>query len=86
MYYIQWIQKKTEKYVSTKNIEYPILYNPISQDKDHSELIVKMSIGFPSVLILELENDIKHIINGFSTNMKNRIVNKIKELEENRHL
>ena len=77
-------KEKLKKYVSTKNIDYPVLYNSITQDKDHTELIVKMNIGFPSVLILDSENDIKHIINGFSTNMKSRIVNKIKNLKENR--
>jgi hypothetical protein len=75
-------KEKLEKYVSTKNIEYPVVYNSLTQEKDRIELTLGMNIGSPSTLILDSENNIRHIIHGFSTNLKERIIKKIRDIQD----
>lgn len=75
------LKKKLIKYASTKNIDYPIVYNSLSEEQDRLELITRMNIGSPAVLILDAENSIRHIVHGFSTNMKDVIIKKVREIE-----
>jgi len=75
------LKEKLIKYASTKNIDYPIIYNSLSEEQDRLQLITRMNIGSPAVLILDTENNIRHIVHGFSTNLEERIFEQIKNLE-----
>ncbi len=75
------LKEKLIKYVSTKKIDYPIVYNSLSEEQDRLQLITRMNIGSPAVLILDAENNIRHIVHGFSTNLQERIIEKIREIE-----
>lgn len=73
---------KLQKYVSAKNIEYPVVYNSLLREEDRIKLTFGMNIGFPSSLILDSENNILHIVNGFSTNLRERIIEKVRSIED----
>lgn len=73
---------KLQKYVSTKNIDYPVVYNSLAREEDRVKLTFGMNIGFPSSLILDSENNILHIVNGFSTNLKERIIEEVENIQD----
>lgn len=75
-------KEKLQKYVSAKNIDYPVIYNSLTREEDRLKLILGMNIGSPSALILDSENDIQHIIHGFSTNMKDRIIEEVRNIQD----
>ena len=74
-------KEKLLKYISAKNINYPVIYNSLTREEDRLKLILGMNIGSPSALILDSENYIQHIIHGFSTNMKDRIIEEVSNIQ-----
>lgn len=81
VFYPMDLKEKLIKYAIAKNIDYLIVYNSLSEKKDRLKLISRMNIGFPAVLILDAENNIRHIVHGFSTNMEDIIIKNIREIE-----
>ncbi len=79
VFYPMDLKEKLEKYVATKNIKTPIVYNSISDEAKRIELSSRLRTAFPSVLILNEENYIKHIINSFSTDLERRIKERLDE-------
>lgn len=75
-------KEKLQKYVDAKNIKYPVIYNSLTEDKNRKELTFRMNIGFPSVLIADSENSVRHIIHGFNTNLEDKIIEKIRDVQD----
>jgi len=68
-------KQKLSKYVKDENIITPILFNKETEDDNFAEIVFKLRMGYPSTLILDRENEIAQVINGFSTSLET-IINK----------
>jgi peroxiredoxin len=64
---------KLSKYVKTKGITSQILYNSYKDEKRRIELISSLRMVYPSVIIVDENNIIQHVIHGFSTSIGSTI-------------
>jgi hypothetical protein len=64
---------KLSKYVKTKGITSQIFYNSYKDEKRRIEVISSLKMVYPSVLIVDENNIIQHIIHGFSTSIGSTI-------------
>lgn len=71
-----------EKYVKSKGVLTPVVYNSFSDEKQRLETIVQFNIGYPSVLFIDKDNRIKYIMTGFSSDFEQRINKNIKKLRD----
>ncbi len=68
------------KYVQRKKIKTQVVYNPITENDKRIEIINKLNIRYPSIFLVDKENRIKHIINGFSKDIEEIVKNEIDKL------
>jgi thiol-disulfide isomerase/thioredoxin len=73
---------KLNKYVRTKNISAPILYNSYDKEPERTGLIMSLKFAYPSVLIVDHNNEIVEIIHGFSTGLREKIQKSVKRILE----
>lgn len=71
-------KEKLLKYVSAKNIEYPIIYNSIKNENERVDLNSMFGLSMPSILILNKENKIVALISGFNADMQERVEKQLK--------
>lgn len=71
-----------EKYVKSKGVLTPVVYNSFSDEKQRLETNVQFNIGYPSVLFIDKDNRIKYIMTGFSSDFEQRINKNIKKLRD----
>jgi peroxiredoxin len=64
---------KLSKYIKTKGITSQILYNSYKDEKRRIELISSLRMVYPSVIIVDENNIIQHVIHGFSTSIGSTI-------------
>jgi len=65
--------EKLIKYVKTKGIASQIFHNSYKDEKRRIEVISRLRMVYPSVLIVDENNIIQHIIHGFSTSIGSTI-------------
>jgi thiol-disulfide isomerase/thioredoxin len=68
-----------DKYVKTKEITYPVVYNSMSNETERIDIMNKMQMGMPTFLILDRENKIASRVVGFDINNKDKIAASIEE-------
>jgi|CZCB01.1.fsa_nt_gi thiol-disulfide isomerase/thioredoxin len=68
-----------DKYVKTKQISYPIVYNSMESENERVEIMNKMELGMPTFLLLDKNKKISGSITGFSNNNKSKIEELIEE-------
>lgn len=68
-----------DKYVKTKQISYPIVYNSKENENERVEIINRMEMGMPTFLLLDKNKKISGRILGFNNNEKGKIEKLIEE-------
>jgi thiol-disulfide isomerase/thioredoxin len=71
---------KLIKYIKTKRITSPIFRNSYEDEKKRIEVISNLKMGYPSVLIVDGNNEIQHIIHGFSTGIGSTIQKQVQKV------
>jgi thiol-disulfide isomerase/thioredoxin len=73
-------KENLEKYVQRKKIKTQVVYNSLTPQNKRLKIINQLNMGFPAILIVDKENHIKHIINGFSSDFEERVKKRIDKL------
>lgn len=68
------------KYVQRKKIKTNLIYNSNEIQEKKIEIFNYLNISYPTFLLVDKENCIKHIVTGFNENIEVRIKKKIDEL------
>lgn len=71
-----------EKYVKSKGVLSPVVYNSFSDEKQRLETMVQFNIGYPSVLFIDKDNRVKYILTGYSDDFEQRINRTIEKLRD----
>lgn len=61
------------RYVQRKNIKPNLVYNSSAKQEKRIEIFGYLNIGYPTFLIVDKENRVRHIISGFSKNIELRV-------------
>ncbi len=72
---------KLLKYIKTKGITTPIYFNSYKDETKRIEVINCLNMGYPSVLIVGKNNEIQHVINGFSTRIGETIRKIVEQIQ-----
>ena len=68
------------KYVQRKKIKTQVVYNSYRFDNKRFEIINYLNMGFPAILIVDKENRIKHIVDGFTKDIEDKVKMEIDKL------
>ena len=72
-----------DKYVKTKEITYPVVYNSLNNETERVDVMNKMQLPMPTFLILDKDNKIASREVGFNIENKDKIAASIeKKLNE----
>lgn len=68
-----------DKYIKTKKITYPVVYNSSNNEKERVDIMNKMQLPMPTFLILDKDNKIASRVVGFNIDHKDKIAASIEE-------
>lgn len=67
-------KENLEKYIARKNIKTQIVYNSLLDNNKRFKVINQLNMGFPAILIVDKDNQIKYIVNGVVSSKFEEIV------------
>jgi hypothetical protein len=73
-------KENLEKYIKREDIKTQVVYNSLTDENKRFEIIEQLRMVFPAILIIDKENRIKHIINGFSSDFEERVEKEMDKL------